>query len=53
MLNLNLTRLLDDAKCDETVRQLRWGTGVCCPKCRSAQVIKRGKDDTQPHRQRY
>jgi transposase-like protein len=53
MLNLNLTRLLDDAKCDETVRQLRWGTGVCCAKCCSTQVIKRGKDDTQPHRQRY
>jgi transposase-like protein len=53
MLNLNLTRLLDDAKCYETVRQLRWKSGVCCPKCRSTQVIKRGKDDTQPHRQRY
>lgn len=53
MLNLNLTRLLDDAKCYETVRQLRWETGVCCPKCRSTQVIKRGKDETQPHRQRY
>ena len=53
MLNLNRTRLLDDAKCYETVRQLRWETGVCCPKCRSNQVIKRGQDDTQPHRQRY
>lgn len=53
MLNLNLTRLLDDGKCYETVRQLRWATGVCCPKCRSTQVIKRGKDETQAHRQRY
>jgi len=52
-LNLNLTRLLDDAKCYETVRQLRWAAGVCCPKCQSAQVIKRGKDDTQRQRQRY
>jgi transposase-like protein len=53
MLHLNLTRLLDDSKCYETVRQLRWVAGVCCPKCRSLQVIKRGKDDTQPARQRY
>ena len=53
MLNLNLTRLIDDAKCYETVRQLRWEAGVCCPKCSSVQVIKRGKDDTQPDRQRY
>ena len=53
MLNLNLTRLIDDAKCYETVRQLRWQAGVCCPKCSSTQVIKRGKDDTQPYRQRY
>ncbi len=53
MLNRNLTRLLDDAKCYERVRQLRWKSGVCRPKCRSTQVIQRGKDDTQPHRQRY
>ena len=46
-------RLLDAAKCYETMRQLRWGAGICCPACRSAQVIKRGKDATQSHRQRY
>jgi hypothetical protein len=32
MLSLNLTHLIDDAKCYETVRQMRWTTGVCCPK---------------------
>ena len=53
MLNLNLTHLIDDAKCYEIVRQMRWKAGVCCPKCNSLNVIKRGKDDTQPHRQRY
>ena len=31
MLNLNLSRLIDDAKCYATVRQLRWQGGVCCP----------------------
>lgn len=53
MLNLNLTHLIDDAKCYETVRQMRWQSGVCCPKCNSLSVIKRGKDETQAHRQRY
>ncbi|MDV2997570.1 MAG: hypothetical protein N4J56_007275 [Chroococcidiopsis sp. SAG 2025] len=53
MLNLNLTHLIDDAKCYETVRLLRWKAGICCPKCSSQAVIKRGKDETQAHRQRY
>ncbi len=53
MLSLNLTHLIDDAKCYETIRQMRWSSGVCCPKCHSPRVIKRGKDETQPHRQRY
>ena len=53
MLRLNLTYLIDDAKCYETVRQMRWTTGVCCPKCKSSEVIKRGKDERQPARQRY
>lgn len=53
MLNLNLTHLMDNAKCYATVRQMRWQEGVCCPKCDSPNVIKRGKDETQPERQRY
>ncbi|PZV14662.1 MAG: hypothetical protein DCF22_08405 [Leptolyngbya sp.] len=32
---------------------MRWKTGACCPKCNSPSVIKQGKEDTQPHRQRY
>ncbi|MEM9536900.1 MAG: transposase [Cyanobacteria bacterium P01_E01_bin.45] len=50
---LNLVNLLDEAKCYESVRQLRWPECVRCPKCTSEQVIKRGKDETQAHRQRY
>src|SRR4028118_1182043 len=53
MLNLNLTHLIDDAKCYETLRQMRWASGICCPKCKGSKVIKRGKDETQVHRQRY
>lgn len=50
---VNLTRLVDDVKCFETVRELRWPEGVACPDCGSGQVALRGKDDTQPARQRY
>lgn len=53
MLNLNLIQLIDDAKCYETGRQMRWRGGVSCPKSGRLTVLKRGKDETQPHRQRY
>ena len=50
---LNLSALLDDAKCFALVRQHRWPGGVHCPSCGSAGVARHGRDDTQPHRQRY
>ncbi len=50
---LNIQNLIDDAQCFETVRELRWGDGILCPHCSSDLIIKRGFDDTQPHRQRY
>jgi transposase-like protein len=50
---LNLPSLLDDAKCFALVRQHRWPDGVRCPNCGSAAVARHGRDDTQPHRQRY
>jgi transposase-like protein len=50
---VNLSALIDDAKCFELVRQHRWPDGVRCPTCDSAAVARHGRDDTQPHRQRY
>jgi transposase-like protein len=50
---VNLAALIDDAKCFELVRQHRWPDGVRCPTCCSAAVARHGRDDTQPHRQRY
>jgi hypothetical protein len=32
---------------------MRWPDGVACPSCSSTSVVKRGRDDTQPDRQRY
>jgi transposase-like protein len=50
---VNLSALLDDAKCFALVRQHRWPDGVCCPGCGDSVVVRDGCDDTQPHRQRY
>jgi transposase-like protein len=50
---VNIQALIDDAKCFETVRAMRWPDGVRCPGCGSAEVTKDGHDDTQPPRQRY
>src|SRR5215208_2313357 len=50
---VNLSGLLDDAKCFAFVRQHRWPEGVRCPGCGSGAVIRDGCDDTQPRRQRY
>src|ERR687885_1617660 len=52
-LLVNLSSLVDDAKCYALVRQHRWPDGVRCPQCASAAVTRNGRDDTQPHRQRY
>jgi transposase-like protein len=50
---VNLSGLMDDAKCFDFVRQRRWPEGVRCPGCGSDTVIRDGRDDTQPDRQRY
>ena len=50
---INLSGLLDDAKCFAFVRQQRWPEGVRCPGCNGDAVIRDGCDDTQRDRQRY
>ena len=50
---VNLTSLIDDAKCFALVRRHRWPEGVRCPGCGGDAVVRHGCDDTQPHRQRY
>ena len=50
---VNIRDLIDDAKCYQTIREMRWPDGVTCPHCSSASVIKDGRDGTEPHRQRY
>ena len=50
---VNLSALIDDAKCFALVRQHRWPEGVCCPACGSGSVVRDGFAETQAHRQRY
>lgn len=50
---INIQNLLDDSKCYETVRELRWPGGVECPHCHSNAITKQGFDQTQPARQKY
>ncbi len=50
---INLSGLMDDAKCFAFVRQHRWPEGVRCPACDSSSVIRDGCDNAQPCRQRY
>src|SRR5919107_4283666 len=50
---VNLSALIDDAKCFALVRQHRWPQGVYCPACGSGTVVRDGFDETQADRQRY
>jgi transposase-like protein len=50
---VNLSSLIDDARCFELVRQHRWPEGVRCPRREGASVARHGRDEVQPHRQRY
>ena len=50
---IHIQNLVDDAKCYEVVRHLRWPEGVHCPACGSAKISKRGHHTHQKERQRY
>jgi len=43
-VQINITHLIDDVQCYQTVRELRWPDGGVGPSCASQQVIKRGFD---------
>ncbi len=50
---VTIEKLIDDAKCYEVVRDLRWPNGVHCPACHSMNIKKRGHHDRYSYRQRY
>src|SRR5215813_342784 len=52
-VQINITNLIDDVQCYQTVRVLRWPDGITCPSCASQHISKRGCDATESARQRY
>ncbi len=50
---VSIEQLIDDAKCYEVVRELRWPNGVHCPNCNAMNIKKRGHHDRYSYRQRY
>jgi transposase-like protein len=50
---LRIDNLIDDAKCYQSVRQLRWPDGLRCVWCQSDQIKRRGLHQRQRERQRY
>lgn len=49
-MEINIQGLIDDKRCYETVRKIRWPKGVFCIHCKSFKIVKRGKES---ERQRY
>ena len=45
--------LIDENKCYQIIRQIRWPYGVHCPHCTSNKINKRGKNHRQPGCCRY
>ena len=52
-MQVNLKNLIDEARCYDTVRELRWPEGRQCPFCDAKRVVKRGFEENEPARQRY
>lgn len=49
----HIQAIIDDAKCFQVVRDLRWPGGVRCPHCDSERITRQGYDESQPDRRRY
>lgn len=52
-MEIRIQNLIDDERCYEAVRQLRWAEGVKCPDCDGHEAIKRGRDEKEGGRQHY
>lgn len=52
-MQINLSNLIDEAQCYDTVRELRWPEGRECPFCDSKKVIRKGSQNNRFEMQRY
>ncbi|MFZ1643458.1 MAG: IS1595 family transposase [Candidatus Contendobacter sp.] len=48
-----LNNLIDERKCYEEVRRIRWPHGVRCPGCTSNKITQRGRNHRQQECRRY
>ena len=48
-----LNNLLDEGKCYEEVRRIRWPNGARCPGCPSNKIPQRGRNHRQQECRRY
>jgi transposase-like protein len=52
-MKIHLHKLVDERKCYQQLRAIRWEYGVKCSKCDSTKIRKRGKSSVQKECQRY
>ena len=52
-MQINLLSLMDEAKCYELLRQIRWADGLYYLHCQSEDVDQNGHDENHPSNQRY
>lgn len=50
---INISGLIDERKCYQKVRELRWPQETVCPWCESKEVVKNGHDKDHPECQKY
>ena len=50
---IKIHTLIDDEKCFDAIRKIRWPYGVHCPRCRSNKIRKQGHKRNQPYRHKY
>ena len=50
---LRINNLIDEARCYEEIRKMRWKNSIHCPHCTSNKIRKRGKNHRQQECRRY
>lgn len=52
-MEIKIQDLMDEARCYDTLRELRWPEGRYCPHCDSKSTVRQGFNETHTARQRY
>lgn len=50
---INIGGLIDEIKCYQKVRELRWSNEIFCPWCNSNNIVKNGREKEHPGCQKY